>query len=250
MSQTAKHTFKHLQVVAVALAAGFALTACGGGKKREAAKPVEKVVKVATITVAEGDNHIIVVSGANFGITPTDIEAEEARIAAADIVLCQLEIPMDCVLAAARLAKKHARPFVLNPAPAQALPAELRSLVSVLTPNAYELALSLGLPADTPVETLIRQSGCQVVMTLGSDGALYNDDTGILHRQSTFKVNPVDTTGAGDTFNAALAVFWQQGIAPAVKQACAAAALSVTKAGAQGGMPTAAELAEFLKQQA
>lgn len=205
---------------------------------------------IANITVAEGDNHIIVVSGANFGITPADIEAEEARIAAADIVLCQLEIPMDCVLAAARLAKKHARPFVLNPAPAQALPAELRSLVSVLTPNAYELALSLGLPTDTPVETLIRQSGCQVVMTLGSDGALYNDDTGILHRQSTFKVNPVDTTGAGDTFNAALAVFWQQGIAPAVKQACAAAALSVTKAGAQGGMPTAAELAGFLKQQA
>ncbi len=82
----------------------------------------------------------------------------------------------------------------------------------MLTPNAYELALSLGLPTDTPVETLIRQSGCQVVMTLGSDGALYNDDTGILHRRSTVKVNPVDTTGAGDAFNAALAVFWQQGI--------------------------------------
>ncbi len=62
------------------------------------------------------------VSGANFGITPADIEAEEARIAAADIVLCQLEIPMDCVLAAARLAKKHARPFVLNPAPRKRFP--------------------------------------------------------------------------------------------------------------------------------
>lgn len=71
---------------------------------------------IANITVAEGDNHIIVVSGANFGITPADIEAEEARIAAADIVLCQLEIPMDCVLAAARLAKTRP-PFCAQPRP-------------------------------------------------------------------------------------------------------------------------------------
>ncbi|OSI07665.1 Ribokinase [Neisseria animaloris] len=204
---------------------------------------------MANITVAGGDNHIIVVSGANFGITPADIETCEARIAESDVVLSQLEIPMECVITAAKLARKHGKPFVLNPAPAQKLPAGLLELVTLLTPNAYELAISLGLPEDTPVETLIRQAGRPVLMTRGSEGVVYNDDNGTLHRQPSFKVTPVDTTGAGDTFNGAFAVFLHEGMATAVRKACAAAALSVTKAGAQGGMPTLAELEAFLAQQ-
>lgn len=204
---------------------------------------------IANITVAERDNHIVVVSGANFGLTPTDIEAEEDCIAWADIILCQLEIPLDCVLTAAKLAEKHGKPFILNPAPAQKLPAELLERTSLLTPNAHELATSLGLPEDTAPEALIAQAPCPVVMTRGSEGALYNDESDNLHRQTGFKVSPLDTTGAGDTFNGALAVYWPQGMAAAVKHANAAAALSVTKLGAQGGMPTRAELEEFLAQQ-
>lgn len=204
---------------------------------------------IANITVAEHDNHIIVVSGANFGLTPAHIEAQEAHIAAADIILCQLEIPMDCVLTTARLAQQHSKPFILNPAPAQKLPEELLALTTLLTPNAYELAISLDLPEDMPPEVLIARSPCPVLMTRGNEGALYNDANGELHHQPGFKVSPVDTTGAGDTFNGALAVFWQQGLAEAVKHANAAAALSVTKLGAQGGMPTQAELEDFLAQQ-
>lgn len=204
---------------------------------------------MANITVAEGDNHIIVVSGANFGITPEHIEACEKQIAGADVVLAQLEIPIACVIAAAKLAHKHGKPFVLNPAPAQKLPAELLELVTLLTPNAHELAISLGLPENTPAEELIARAPCQVLMTRGSEGALYNDGQGTLHRQGGFKVTPVDTTGAGDTFNGAFAVFRAEGMETAVRKANAAAALSVTKAGAQGGMPVSAELEVFLAAQ-
>lgn len=205
---------------------------------------------MANITVAEGDNHIIVVPGANFGITPADIEACETLIADADVVLGQLEIPVECVTAAARLARRHSKPFILNPAPAQKLPAQLLEYVSLLTPNAYELAISLCLPENTPAEDLIRQAGMPVLMTRGSEGVLYNDESGALHTRRSFKVTPVDTTGAGDTFNGAFAVFFHQGMEEAVRKANAAAALSVTKAGAQSGMPTAAELEDFLRSQA
>lgn len=205
---------------------------------------------IANITVAEGDNHIIVVSGANFGITPADIEACEARIAESDVILSQLEIPIDCVIAAAKLARKHNKPFVLNPAPAQKLPSELLDLITLLTPNAYELAISLGLPENTPAEELIKQAGVPVLMTRGSEGVLYNDENGTLYTQPAFKVTSVDTTGAGDTFNGAFAVFRHLGMKEATRKANAAAALSVTKAGAQSGMPAAAELQAFLDKQA
>ena len=203
---------------------------------------------IANITVAEQDNHIIVVSGANFALTAADIEAAEQHIAEADIVVSQLEIPLNCVLTAAQLAKKHAKPFILNPAPAQILPPQLLDLVSVLTPNAHELAISLNQPLNTPLEKLIHQCPCQVITTLGADGVLYNDLHGRLHRQPAFKIQALDTTGAGDTFNAALAVFWQQGITSAVRYANAAAALSITALGAQTGMPTLQELHNFLTQ--
>ncbi|OSI12468.1 ribokinase [Neisseria canis] len=203
---------------------------------------------LANITVAEGDNHIVVVSGANFSLTPSDVEQEEQRIASADVVMAQLETPLDTVIASAKLAKKHGKPFILNPAPAQKLPQELVALTGLLTPNAYELAISLGLSENLTPEEMLQQSPCQVVMTLGSKGALFTDESGAQHRQPSFKVTPVDTTGAGDTFNGALAVFLNQGLHEAVKKACAAAALSVTRPGAQSGMPVYKELAAFLKQ--
>lgn len=204
---------------------------------------------IANITVAEGDNHIIVVSGANFGLTVADIAAQEALIAAADVVLSQLEIPLPCVEAAAALAQKHGKPFILNPAPAQRLPESLLAASSLLTPNAHELAISLGLPEHTAAHDLFAAANHRVVMTCGADGALYHDTQTGLCQQPGFSVQAVDSTGAGDTFNAALAVYWPLGLPQAVRHACAAAALSVTRMGAQGGMPSADALAAFLASQ-
>jgi ribokinase len=84
-------------------------------------------------------------------------------------------------------------------------------------------------------------------MTAGSEGAYFNDQTGRLHHQPAFPANPIDTTGAGDTFNGALVAFWSVGLSEAVRRGCAAAALSVTKPGAQGGMPTLDELNAFME---
>ena len=204
---------------------------------------------MANITVAEADNHIIVVSGANFGLTVADIAAQEALIAAADVVLSQLEIPLPCVEAAAALAQKHGKPFILNPAPAQRLPENLLAQTSLLTPNAHELAISLGLPEHTAAQDLFAAANHRVVMTCGADGALYHDTQTGLCQQPGFSVQAVDSTGAGDTFNAALAVYWPLGLPQAVRHAAAAAALSVTRMGAQGGMPDAAALAAFLAGQ-
>ena len=202
---------------------------------------------LANITVAEGDNHIIVISGANFAVNTESVRQQEARIAEADVVMAQLETPLDAVIEAARLAKQHGKPFILNPAPAQILPKELLDLVDVLTPNAYELAISLGLSEKLSPEELVAQAPCQVVMTLGAKGALFSNADRNQHQQSSFPVTPVDTTGAGDTFNGALARYWDRGLPEAVRLACAAAALSVTRAGAQSGMPDEAALQAFLQ---
>ncbi len=201
---------------------------------------------IASITVAQAENHIIVVSGANFSLTVADICAQEALIASSDVILSQLEIPLECVLMAARLAKKHQVPFILNPAPAQKLSAELLSLVTLITPNEYELAISLGLSEQTHFEQLMCLLPHQIVMTAGTQGAYFMDEQGQITHQTGFVVDAVDSTGAGDTFNAALAVFYAQGLAAAVRKACAAGALSVMHSGAQSGMPTQQQLDQFL----
>ncbi|MFC7420783.1 ribokinase [Iodobacter arcticus] len=200
---------------------------------------------VALITLCLGDNAIVVVPGANHQLSPSDINAAEAAFIDADVILAQLEIPLDTVMASARLAQKHGKPFFLNPAPAQALPAELLALCTLLTPNEFELLEALG-EADGDWKAVLAKHAA--VMTKGSDGAWFNQD-GELQHQAGFKVDLVDSTGAGDTFNGALATFWQLGISEATKRASAAGALSVTRAGAQGGMPTLAELEQFLKTQ-
>ena len=180
------------------------------------------------------------------GLTVADVENAEQQIASADVVLSQLEIPMDCVIAAAKLAKKYGKPFILNPAPAQFLPSELWELVTLLTPNRYELADCLGLSQDLNPEELILKAPCPVLMTMGDKGAVYKDGKDSLRYVSSFKVDAADTTGASDAFNGALSVFWNQGIETAVRKACAAAALSITQDGAQNGIPFKEELEQFL----
>jgi len=201
----------------------------------------------ASITVATGENQIIVVPAANARVSPAQVEAARATIAHADAVLVQLEIPLDAVEATLRLARRENVPVILNPAPAQKLPAEWLKLASYLTPNQHELATALGEDAHTDFRELMRRAPCPVVLTRGGEGAWYRDHA---HpepaRQSGFAVDAIDTTGAGDTFNGALAVFLHEGLPAAVRKACAAAALSVTKLGAQGGMPSAHEVVALL----
>jgi len=201
----------------------------------------------ASITVAAGENQIIVVPAANARVSPAQVEAARATIAHADAVLVQLEIPLDAVEATLRLARRENVPVILNPAPAQKLPAEWLKLASYLTPNQHELATALGEDAHTDFRELMRRAPCPVVLTRGGEGAWYCDDA---HpepaHQSGFTVDAIDTTGAGDTFNGALAVFLHEGLPAAVRKACAAAALSVTKLGAQGGMPSAHEVVALL----
>ena len=152
-------------------------------------------------------------------------------------------------MAASRLAAKYNKPFILNPAPARAIPKELLEQITILTPNRYELASSLGAPQGLSPEELILKSPCPVLMTSGSKGAVYKDPKGRLRHVSGFKVQTSDTTGASDAFNGALAVFWHEGIDIAVRKACAAAALSITRSGAQNGMPFEFELSGFLASQ-
>jgi ribokinase len=200
---------------------------------------------IAAITVCDADNAIVVVAGANALLSTADLDAADAEFAGADVVLAQLEVPLATVVRAADLAARHGKPFVLNPAPAARLPEDLLARCTLLTPNEYELASALGQPEVRWRDLLAGLPG-RVVMTKGRDGAYFSDSGGAIRHQPGFPVTPVDTTGAGDTFNGALVAFWARGLAEAVRCGCAAGALSVTAPGAQGGMPTLAELEAFL----
>jgi ribokinase len=202
----------------------------------------------ASITVAGGENQIIVVPAANARVTPTQVEHAQSLIARADAVLVQMEIPLETVEATLRLGHRLGVPVILNPAPAQKLPINWLQLARYVTPNQHELAILLGANPDEDFRTLMQRAPCPVVLTRGGEGAWYREQGEPIH-QSGFNVDVVDSTGAGDTFNAALAVFLHEGLAAAVRKACAAAALSVTKLGAQGGMPGLREVDAFLAQQ-
>ena len=200
---------------------------------------------VAAITVCQAENSIVVVPGANYAVLPDDLLAAEAAFAAADVVLCQLEIPLSTVEAAAALAARHGKPFLLNPAPAVPLSPELLARVTLLTPNEHELGMVLAADGDD-WENQLSQHPQRILMTRGAAGAWFADANGQLQHQPAFAVKSVDTTGAGDTFNGALAAFWGLGLPVLTRLACAAAALSVTQAGAQSGMPNQDQLEAFL----
>ena len=202
----------------------------------------------ASITIAGGENQIIVVPGANARVTPARVEQAQESIRRADAVLVQMEIPLDTVEATVRLGARLNVPVILNPAPAQQLPVEWLKLARYATPNQHELAILLGADPATDFRELMQVAPCPIVLTRGSEGAWYREQGDPIH-QNGFSVEVVDSTGAGDTFNAALAVFLHEGLPEAVRKACAAAALSVTRLGAQGGMPRLAELEHRLRKQ-
>ena len=187
------------------------------------------------------ENVVIVAPGANAHLSADTIEVAPDLEHA--VVLACLEIPMETVVAWARLAQQRGWPFVLNPAPAQALPDELLPLISVLTPNQTELEQT-----GRSIEELLDAGVGAIVVTLGAEGAAIHRSGAPVARQSTFPVDPVDTTGAGDAFNGALAASLaaRHPLEAAVARGCAAGALATQAVGARASQPTREELERTL----
>lgn len=202
----------------------------------------------ASIIVAGGENAIVAVLGANAHLQPAHVADAQPLIASADVVLMQLEIPIQTVQATLRIAHTLGVPVILNPAPAQHLPTPWLGLARYITPNQHELAIVLGADPHENFLDLMRRAPCPVVLTRGAEGAWFREE-GEPQHQPAFAVEAVDSTGAGDTFNAAFAVHLHEGLPTAVRKACAAAALSVTRLGARGGMPDPAQVEAWLARQ-
>ena len=212
----------------------------------------------AVISVdARGQNQIVIIPGANGTFFPEHLEQCKDLIASAGIVLLQLEIPQETVEAAARLAKTSGTVVILDPAPAQQLPDEILSLVDYLTPNETELATLTGArdverfsraEAVHAARSLRARGARKVIVTMGSVGALL-----VAENQELFwpalPVAAIDTTAAGDTFNAAFAFALSAGQSEseAGEWATAAAACSVTRKGAQPSLPTFEEVKTMLE---
>lgn len=195
---------------------------------------------VAVIQVVDGDNSITVIPGANFHLTPDYIETKQEVIQNSDIVLIQLEVPLETVAAAAKCCKEVNVPYILNPAPAQLLHEEIINQAAYITPNESEAAI---LFEDT--NKALQEFPDKLVITKGEEGVIYSGG-----HVAAFPVSAVDTTGAGDTFNAALGLKLASGssLSEACSYANAAAALQIGSHGAQAGMPTDAEVIAFMRQ--
>ncbi len=208
----------------------------------------------ALIFVAkDGENSIAVAGGANGRLSPADVRKAKRAFANASAVIMQLETPLETVQAAAELAAKAGVRVILNPAPARSLPDKLLKLVSILTPNETEAELLTGIKvtdeksAGQAADKLLAKGVETVILTLGARGA-FVAGAGIRQLVAGFKVKPVDTTAAGDTFNGALVVALGESLAliDAVRFANAAAAISVTRLGAQPSAPSRKEIDRFL----
>lgn len=198
----------------------------------------------AHITLAEGDNSIIVVKGANDRVDKACVDAAWETIRSCDMILLQHEIPLATNGYIVRRAAQEGLSVLLNPAPFEEVPADVLEKITYVTPNEHEAALMF--PGLSREEILSRPA-CTVLMTVGADGVLFGGADGP-ETVPGFTVPVVDTTGAGDTFNGAFAAAVSEGMAvrDAVRFANAAAALSIGKIGAQGGMPRRAEVEEML----
>lgn len=211
---------------------------------------------VALIIVDDkGQNSIAVASGANSNLSVPDVEAAADTISSAAFLLMQLEIPIETVAAAARMAADKNVRVILNPAPAQPLSDELLRNVTIITPNETEASMLTGIKVEDQAsackaaETLVSKGVKSVIITMGSAGAYVHCDD-FRGMVPGFKVEAVDTTAAGDTFSGTLAVALAEGktLEQATVFANAAAALSVTKLGAQPSAPNRAAIEQFQKE--
>ena len=226
-------------------------------------QPIEAIADsttgVALIFVnAEGENVIGIDAGANAAVTPDYLARYQQKVIDADALLMQLESPLETVIAAARLAKQHQTQVILNPAPARELPDELLAMIDIITPNETEAQRLTGIAVDNDddaaraAQALHDKGIATVIITLGSRGVwLSENGNGSGKRVPGFKVQAVDTIAAGDTFNGALVTALLEGkvMADAVRFAHAAAAIAVTRPGAQPSVPWREEIDAFLQQQ-
>ena len=198
-----------------------------------------------------GENWITVDLGANLLLKPQHVRDCANEIAACDILMTQLEIPLQTACEALRLGKAHGALTILNPAPAQPVERQHLADVDILTPNASEARILLGLPPDDPspplelAQRLLEMGAGKVVVTLGDEGALIVGDEA--SHVPAIPICAVDVTGAGDSFNAALAVSLGEGLAleDAVHVAVRAGAYTALRLGVIDGLPTRAELDDF-----
>ena len=209
---------------------------------------------VAIIVVAEdGENSIVVIPGSNAELNVDDVEYAAEAIKGADVLLTQLECPLDTVVRALQIAKEAGVLTILNPAPALELSDEILSLVDWITPNETEAGRLTGVEVtseETAAEAgqvLVDRGVKNVIVTLGEDGAMLVTASHELHAHSPIVVSPVDTTAAGDAFNGALAVALarEDGVGDAIRFACTVGAICVTRFGAQYSLPTLKEVEEF-----
>lgn len=198
----------------------------------------------AHIILAEGDNSIVVVKGANDHVTPDFVKKSTELIKRADMVLIQQEIPEETVEYVSDLCKEFGVRLLLNPAPARPLSQKVIDNANYITPNEHEASVLFN---GLSTEDALKQYPNKVFITEGKEGARYHDGEKEVLVPS-YSVDAVDTTGAGDTFNAALAVALAEGksISDSLRFANRAASLSVTRFGAQGGMPIRKEVEETL----
>ncbi|HMN17300.1 MAG TPA: ribokinase [Ignavibacteriaceae bacterium] len=209
---------------------------------------------VAFIVVDDSaENSIVVASGANAALSVEDIEKVKAELLSADILLVQLESPVETVKAAINIAKQNGATVILNPAPAQKLDTDLLTNIDIITPNIVEAEMLTGIKAtDTECLTKIVNKFFEygiknVFITMGSKGYF----AGSINQSvlvPAYKVTSVDTTGAGDVFSGSLAAFLAEGIPidMAARMANGAASISVTRVGAQNSAPKKVEVEEFM----
>lgn len=211
---------------------------------------------IALIFVDEnGENQIVVAPGANSRLTPRDVDAALPAIETAKVMILQLEVPMETVRHAAKLAVAHKTRVILNPAPARPLSPALLERIDILIANETEIMVLTGAEdldtytAAVACRPLLDAGVESVITTLGKEGALVTSGEGAT-RVPGFKVRAVDTTSAGDTFTGAVACGLAEGmkLEAAVRFANAAAALSATHEGAQVSMPSRAEVEQKLKE--
>ena len=212
---------------------------------------------IAMIQVSDsGENSIVISAGANAYLDESQVEDSEQEIIDSDYLLMQLETPLPAIIQAAEFAKENGTKVILNPAPAQTLPDELLKNLDIITPNETEAEILTGIrvtdeQSAVKSATVFHAKGIETVLiTLGSKG-VYVSQQGKGKIVPGFRVQAVDTTAAGDTFNGAFvtALLEDKPLAQAIRFAHAAAALSVTKKGAQPSIPTRKETLEFLAQQ-
>jgi len=206
---------------------------------------------VAPIAVdPDGHNALIIVTGANDLLTPEEIEAARATIAAAQILVCQLEVPVETTLSALRIARQEGVTTIFNPAPARPnLPEEFYQLSDIFCPNESETELLTGLPvnsqeeAETAARVLMERGAGTVILTLGERGSLLVTADRSVHVPAT-PVKALDTTGAGDAYVGSLAYFLAAGkpLTEAIRRANHIAAISVQSAGTQTSFPVAGDL--------